>query len=178
MGTNLINTLHLIDKFGEEIIKGEFSKIIPSNNDVIGKNSEGKNEVKNEALKKLANLYIDGAEFGVTCIIPNLPWFIQLNIINAIKESNNEKTTQVAYVLTSKDMAIGIDYPLNSVIIKAPNGTNINTPNLYKEEDFEKLGRDEYILTKDDVTDFSPKEMQKTFREYPGRDEDVFKVKY
>jgi hypothetical protein len=47
-----------------------------------------------------------------------------------------------------------------------------------KEEDFEKLGRDEYILTKDDVTDFSPKEMQKTFREYPGRDEEVFKVKY
>ena len=47
-----------------------------------------------------------------------------------------------------------------------------------KEEDFEKLGRDEYILTKDDVSDFSPKEMQKTFREYPGRDEEVFKVKY
>jgi len=47
-----------------------------------------------------------------------------------------------------------------------------------KEEDFEKLGRDEYILTSDEVSDFSPKEIQKTFSEYPGKEEDVFKVKY
>ena len=47
-----------------------------------------------------------------------------------------------------------------------------------KEDDFEKLGRDEYILTKDEVTDFSPKDIQKTFNDYPGKDEDVFKVKY
>ena len=47
-----------------------------------------------------------------------------------------------------------------------------------KEEDFEKLGRDEYILTKDDVTDFSPKEIQQTFRDYPGKEDEVFKVKY
>jgi hypothetical protein len=47
-----------------------------------------------------------------------------------------------------------------------------------KEDDFEKLGRDEYILTKDDVTDFSPKDIQKTFRDYPGKEEEVFKVKY
>jgi hypothetical protein len=47
-----------------------------------------------------------------------------------------------------------------------------------KEDDFEKLGRDEYILTKDDVTDFSPKEIQQTFRDYPGKEEEVFKVKY
>jgi len=47
-----------------------------------------------------------------------------------------------------------------------------------KEEDFEKLGRDEYILTQDDVSDFSPKEIQKTFRDYPGKEDDVFKTKY
>lgn len=47
-----------------------------------------------------------------------------------------------------------------------------------KEEDFEKMGRDEYILTQDEVTDFSPKEIQNTFRDYPGKEEEVFKVKY
>lgn len=47
-----------------------------------------------------------------------------------------------------------------------------------KEEDFEKLGREEYILTKDDVSDFSPKDIQKTFKDYPGKEEEVFKVKY
>jgi len=49
-----------------------------------------------------------------------------------------------------------------------------------KEDDFEKLGRDEYILTKDDVTDFSPKEMQKTFTDFnkDGEQDDVFKLKY
>jgi hypothetical protein len=35
-----------------------------------------------------------------------------------------------------------------------------------KVEDFEKLGRDEYILTKDDVEDFSPNEIKKTFRNF------------
>jgi hypothetical protein len=49
-----------------------------------------------------------------------------------------------------------------------------------KEEDFEKLGRDEYILTKDDVEDFSPKEIQKTFNDFTndGEEDDVFKTKY
>ena len=49
-----------------------------------------------------------------------------------------------------------------------------------KEDDFEKLGRDEYILTKDDVSDFSPKEIQKTFTDYDkdGEQDNVFKVKY
>jgi len=47
-----------------------------------------------------------------------------------------------------------------------------------KEEDFEKLGREEYILTKDDVSDFSPKDIQKSFKDYPGKEEEVFKVKY
>jgi len=49
-----------------------------------------------------------------------------------------------------------------------------------KEDDFEKLGRDEYILTKDAVSDFSPKEIQKTFTDYDkdGEQDNVFKVKY
>lgn len=49
-----------------------------------------------------------------------------------------------------------------------------------KEEDFDKLGRDEYILTKDEVSDFSPKEIQKTFTDYDkdGEQDNVFKLKY
>jgi hypothetical protein len=139
--TNLINNLYLIEEFGKKTIENEFSKIGSGENDVIGINSDRPSEqvVKNDTLIKLANLYIDAAEFGITCIIPNLPWFIQFDVINAIKESNNDKTIQVAYVFTSKDMAIGIDYPLNSVIIKAPNGTNIQTENLEESKDFESI---------------------------------------
>ena len=49
-----------------------------------------------------------------------------------------------------------------------------------KEDDFEKLGRDEYILTKDEVEDFSPKEIQKTFNDFTGdgEEDNVFKTKY
>jgi hypothetical protein len=39
-----------------------------------------------------------------------------------------------------------------------------------KEEDFEKLGRDEYILTKDEVENYSPNDIKKSFRNF-GEDE-------
>jgi hypothetical protein len=35
-----------------------------------------------------------------------------------------------------------------------------------KEEDFEKLGRDEYILTQDEVEDYSPSDIKKSFRNF------------
>ena len=45
-----------------------------------------------------------------------------------------------------------------------------------KEEDFEKLGRDEYILTKDEVEDYSPSDIKKSFRNFEEFDQpDNFK---
>ena len=35
-----------------------------------------------------------------------------------------------------------------------------------KEEEFEKLGRDEYILTQDEVEDYSPSDIRKSFRNF------------
>ena len=35
-----------------------------------------------------------------------------------------------------------------------------------KQDDFEKQGREEYILTKDEVEDFSPSEVKKSFRNF------------
>jgi hypothetical protein len=35
-----------------------------------------------------------------------------------------------------------------------------------KEDDMEKSGKNEYILTQDDVEDYSPNEIQKTFRNF------------
>ena len=40
-----------------------------------------------------------------------------------------------------------------------------------KESDFEKTGKEQYILTKDDVEDFSPNEIRKTFRNFGGPEE-------
>ena len=37
-----------------------------------------------------------------------------------------------------------------------------------KQEDFEKTGKNEYILTQDDVENYSPLEIKKTFDDFPG----------
>ena len=39
-----------------------------------------------------------------------------------------------------------------------------------KEEDMEKSGKNEYILTKDEVEDYSPIDIKKTFRNFEGLD--------
>jgi hypothetical protein len=42
-----------------------------------------------------------------------------------------------------------------------------------KQDDFEKQGREEYILTKDEVEDFSPSDVKKSFRNFEeGRDDE------
>lgn len=40
-----------------------------------------------------------------------------------------------------------------------------------KESDFEKTGKDQYILTQDEVEDYSPNEIRKTFRNFSGPEE-------
>jgi flagellar motility protein MotE (MotC chaperone) len=40
-----------------------------------------------------------------------------------------------------------------------------------KQSDFEKTGKEQYILTKDEVEDFSPNEIRKTFRNFGSPDE-------
>jgi hypothetical protein len=42
-----------------------------------------------------------------------------------------------------------------------------------KEEDMEKSGKNEYILTKDDVEDYSPIDIKKTFRNFEGLDDQI-----
>jgi len=44
-----------------------------------------------------------------------------------------------------------------------------------KEEDLEKSGKNEYILTSDEVEDYSPSEIKKTFMP-PADDQDLYKV--
>ena len=107
LATRIINNFNLITEFGKKIIEAE-------------------NIALNKDIEMLYELYVEGAEYGVTCVIPTLPWFIQIEVINAIKDSHIDTGYEVGFVFTSKDMSIGIDYPLNSVIIKAPNGTLLN----------------------------------------------------
>ena len=42
-----------------------------------------------------------------------------------------------------------------------------------KEEDMEKSGKNEYILTKDEVEDYSPIDIKKTFRNFEGLDDQI-----
>jgi len=90
----------------------------------------------------------------------------QLNNLEAKVEKYREKTPEEKLKLRSLD--------------SGPFDQTLSQYFEDKEEDFEKLGRDEYILTKDEVTDFSPKEIQKTFNDFnsDGEEEDVFRTKY
>ena len=111
----IIDNFNSINEFGKKMIEAE--NIDTTNDDI----------------KTLYELYVDGAEYGVTCVIPTLPWFIQIEVISALRNSHIDRGFEVAFVFTSKDMSIGIDYPLNSVIIKAPNGTTLNNNETYFE---------------------------------------------
>jgi hypothetical protein len=42
-----------------------------------------------------------------------------------------------------------------------------------KREDFEKTGKEEYILTKDEVEDYSPSEIKKSFRDFEQGKDDI-----
>lgn len=46
-----------------------------------------------------------------------------------------------------------------------------------KQEDIEKSGKNEYILTKDDVEEFSPHELKRTFRNFGDEGESFSQVK-
>jgi len=146
-----------VEKVGEEEKDGKTTEIEVTDLVKSQKNTEEKQEEYFQQLfSHLENLESKLSEMDN---IVN-----KLNSLEAKVEKYREKTPEEKMKLRSLD--------------SGPFDQTLSQYFEDKEEDFEKLGRDEYILTKDDVTDFSPKEMQKTFREYPGRDEDVFKVKY
>ncbi len=46
-----------------------------------------------------------------------------------------------------------------------------------KQEDIEKSGKNEYVLTKDEVEEFSPHEIKKTFRNFGDEGESFSQVK-
>ena len=68
-----------------------------------------------------------------------------------------------------------IDLPIHfnklyfdSVIEKLPNKEKLLKDIKFedKEDDMEKSGKNEYVLTQNDVEDYSPNEIQKTFRNF------------
>jgi hypothetical protein len=86
----------------------------------------------------------------------------QLNSLEAKVDKYREKTPQEKLELRSLD--------------SGPFNQKLTDFFIDKQEDMEKSGKNEYVLTKDDVTDFSPNEIQKTFRDYD--DEEGFKKSY
>jgi len=86
----------------------------------------------------------------------------QLNSLEAKVDKYREKTPQEKLELRSLD--------------SGPFNQKLSDFFIDKQEDMEKSGKNEYVLTKDDVTDFSPNEIQKTFRDYD--DEEGFKKNY
>jgi hypothetical protein len=83
----------------------------------------------------------------------------QLNSLEAKVDKYREKTPQEKLELRSLD--------------SGPYNQKLSDFFIDKQEDMEKSGKNEYILTTDEVKDFSPNEIQKTFRDFD--DEEGYK---
>lgn len=89
--------------------------------------------------------------------------FEKLNAIEAKIEKYREKTPQEKLELRSLDSG-----PFNQKL------TDFFSD---KESEMEKSGKNEYILTTDEVEDFSPDEIKRTFDDYTD-DDDFKEIKY
>jgi hypothetical protein len=83
----------------------------------------------------------------------------KLNSLEAKVEKYREKTPQEKLELKTLD--------------SGPFNQKLSDFFIDKQEDMEKSGKNEYVLTSDEVKDFSPNEIQKTFRDFD--DEEGFK---
>ena len=86
----------------------------------------------------------------------------QLNSLEAKVDKYREKTPQEKLELRSLD--------------SGPFNQKLTDFFIDKQDDMEKSGKNEYVLTQDDVKDFSPNDIQKTFRDFD--DEEGFKKNY
>jgi len=100
--------------------------------------AEGLN-INDSYITELLELYIEGAKFGISCVIPSLPLFLQIAILTSIKNSTTSDP-HIGFIFVSQSMTIGIDYPIMSVIIKAPNG-KINSSNYSSTQLIQMAGR-------------------------------------
>ena len=76
----------------------------------------------------------------------------KLNDLEAKVEKYREKTPQERLELRTLDSG-----PFNQKLSQFFDD---------KEEDMEKSGKNEYVLTQDEVEDYSPNEIKKTFRNF------------
>jgi len=76
----------------------------------------------------------------------------KLNDLEAKVEKYREKTPQERLELRTLDSG-----PFNQKLSQFFDD---------KEEDMEKTGKNEYVLTQDEVEDYSPNEIKKTFRTF------------
>jgi hypothetical protein len=76
----------------------------------------------------------------------------KLNDLEAKVEKYREKTPQERLELRTLDSG-----PFNQKLSQFFDD---------KEEDMEKTGKNEYVLTQDEVEDYSPNEIKKTFRNF------------
>jgi len=83
----------------------------------------------------------------------------KLNSLEAKVEKYREKTPQEKLELKTLD--------------SGPFNQKLSDFFIDKQEDMEKSGKNEYVLTTDEVKDFSPNEIQKTFRDFD--DEEGYK---
>jgi hypothetical protein len=86
----------------------------------------------------------------------------QLNSLEAKVDKYREKTPQEKLELRTID--------------SGPFNQKLSDFFIDKQDDMEKSGKNEYILTSDEVKDFSPNEIQKTFRDF--NDEEGYKSNF
>jgi superfamily II RNA helicase len=61
-----------------------------------------------------------GLKYGISILIPTMPFVVHFNILRLLSKKS------IGVVFTSKDMSMGINYPIKTVCIRSPKLENIN----------------------------------------------------
>lgn len=87
-----------------------------------------------QKVKELHKLILKGLEYGVTILIPTLPFVFQYFLIKALTETSNKNPNAIKCIFVSHSMAMGINYAFRSVIIRSSFYSFINVPKFRQME--------------------------------------------
>lgn len=76
--------------------------------------------IREEEVKPLFKLIIQGIEFGVGIIVPTMPFVVHYNMLKLMAKKS------IPMIFSSLDMSMGINYPIRTVCLRANTPTEMN----------------------------------------------------
>lgn len=88
--------------------------------------------IKLSNIENIIKMIIKGLEYGVTMIIPTLPFVVQYQLIKVITEVNNRNVSRegkniddIKCIFASYSMGLGVNYSFRTVVIRSMEYTNL-----------------------------------------------------